>query len=251
MSNHAASSTSDILDELPLPYLEVDSRGVVVRANRATFELHSAEHGELLGQLAHDFLPSNERDQAFAAFVETMHTGQDPKPVLRSIFDKSGEFHTRQIYRSLIRDENGVPQGMRMISVDVTESERQLENERQSRAFLGSILQAVSEAMLVTDALGFIRFVNPASEALLGWKASELMGKTIEHAIPILSFSSAHDKRLDFTMALQGPRKGEATVLDRERHELRVEISTAPIIDKENGFTTGVVSVLRRIDTTA
>jgi hypothetical protein len=37
-------------------------------------------------------------------------------------------------------------------------------------------------------------------------------------------------------------------VLDRARHELRVEISTSPIVDKERSFTIGVTSVLRRVE---
>ena len=49
-------------------------------------------------------------------------------------------------------------------------------------------------------------------------------------------------------MALESRTKGIATLLDRERRELRVEISTSPIIDKESGFTTGVVTLLRRVE---
>ena len=37
-------------------------------------------------------------------------------------------------------------------------------------------------------------------------------------------------------------------MLDRERREVRVDITTSPIVDKENGITTGVVSVVRRVE---
>jgi hypothetical protein len=32
---------------------------------------------------------------------------------------------------------------------------------------------------------------------------------------------------------------------------VRVEITTSPIVDKESGFTTGVVSVMRRLEVEA
>ena len=36
-------------------------------------------------------------------------------------------------------------------------------------------------------------------------------------------------------------------MIDRERRELRVEINTSPVVDNENGFTIGVVSVMQRL----
>jgi len=92
--------------------------------------------------------------------------------------------------------------------------------------------------------------VNPAAEQLFGWKAKELTGKVIEKALPMLRYASEKSTELSFTMKLAGHCKGLATMLDRERREVRVEISTSPIIDKESGFTAGVVSVVRRVERT-
>jgi hypothetical protein len=44
--------------------------------------------------------------------------------------------------------------------------------------------------------------------------------------------------------------RGVAVLLDRERRELRVEIRSSPMADKERGFTTGVVNVLRWVKET-
>jgi hypothetical protein len=51
--------------------------------------------------------------------------------------------------------------------------------------------------------------------------------------------------KLSFNMALQTPSKGVATLLDSERRKLRVEISASPVVDKENGYRIGVVSVMQ------
>jgi hypothetical protein len=53
---------------------------------------------------------------------------------------------------------------------------------------------------------------------------------------------------LNFTMALEGHCRGIATILDRQRRELRLEIRTSPILEKGTGYTTGVVTVLSRLE---
>ena len=37
------------IDQLPLPYVEMDARGLITRANRAALALHHPEQGNLIG----------------------------------------------------------------------------------------------------------------------------------------------------------------------------------------------------------
>jgi PAS domain S-box-containing protein len=155
------------------------------------------------------------------------------------------------MYRSLMRDEEGRPSGMRMLSLDVTEEKRELEEARRARLWLESVIASLADAVLVTDALGFIRSANPAAETLFGWRFAELEGKLIEKALPVLSYVSDDPTKLSFTMSLAGHCRGIATILDRESREVRVEIGTSPILNKESGFTEGVVAVLRTLEQAA
>jgi hypothetical protein len=41
--------------------------------------------------------------------------------------------------------------------------------------------------------------------------------------------------------------KASATILHREGKEIRAEINTSPILDKDNGSVAGVVAILRKI----
>jgi PAS domain S-box-containing protein len=108
-------------------------------------------------------------------------------------------------------------------------------------------MASLSAAVIVTDALGFIRTLNPAAEKLLGWKAEELIGKVVERALPVLSYVFDGKKQPEFTMALNEGSRGIATMLDRESRELLVEIGSSPIVNRVSGNTEGVVSVLRRV----
>jgi hypothetical protein len=78
---------------------------------------------------------------------------------------------------------------------------------------------------------------------MFGWGAQELIGRVIEKRIPMLYFCSTGKWELSFQMALEGPSAGIATVLTREQEALQVNVSASPIIDREKGYTVGVVSV--------
>lgn len=238
----------DLFDELPLPYLEMDTMGIVTRANRATMTLHPLEHGALLGKMAWDLMATDEKEQSCAAYLSLMESGENPPVVLRSLYTRHGEFRTYEMHRNLIRDANGRPIGMRMVCVDVTRARRELEAAQKGRAWLESVMESVADAVIVTDALGFVRAANSAADSMLGWKVQELIGKVIEKVLPVLRFDSVSGTPLNFTMALEGHCKGIATILDRERRELRVEVRTSPILEKGTGYTTGVVTVLCRLE---
>jgi PAS domain S-box-containing protein len=239
---------SDGIESLPLPYLELDARGVVTRANRATLALYPPDQGEMVGRPAWELMAIDEKETSSEAYRSLMESGGDPPVVRRTMYVRSGEFRTFELHRNYIRDAEGKPTGMRLVGIDVTDSLRVLEEAQRMRNWLQSAMESVAEAVILTDSLGFIRSLNPALEELLGWKARDMIGKVVEKAMPVLSFIPIGTNRLCFTMGLQERTRGIATVLNREGQALRVEISTAPIVDKENGFTNGVVSVLRRLE---
>jgi PAS domain S-box-containing protein len=236
-----------IVDELPLPYIEMDSHGVITRANRATLALHPLDRGELIGKIAWDMMASDEKDQSFAAYCSTLETGEEPG-VRRSLCDRSGQFRTYEMHRRLVRDAGGNPTGMRMLCVDVTEAKKDLEEARGASLLLESVLNSIGEAVIVTDAVGFIHSANPAAEALLGWKASELTGMSIEEGLPIVAFLPGRRSECIFTAWLERPMKGIATILNRERREIHVRMEASPIQEKKNGSTIGVVILVREVE---
>jgi len=244
--NVSETLNSVTIDDLPLPYLEIDTMGIITRANQATIALHPLERGNLVGKLVWDLMAGDEKEQARADYVSMMGTGQEPAPVMRSLFTRHGEFRTYEMHRSLIRDAEGRPAGIRVLCVDVTMATRELDEARRKLLWLESMLTSAPDAVIVTDAFGFIRAVNPAAEKMIGWREQELVGKVIEKGIPLLKYSSCDGKHLSFNMALEENSRGFATILDRNRDELEVEIATSPIVDKESGFTNGVLTVIRK-----
>lgn len=236
------------IDHLPLPYVEMDAHGIITRANRATLALHHPEQGELIGKSGWDLLAIDEKNRSTAAFLSLMTTGEEPPAICRSIFDRSGKFRTYEIHRSIIRTTGGKPAGVRMIFMDVTECKNALEEAQRTCQWLESAMHSAADAVILTDALGMIRSANPAAERLSGWSTNELTGMAIDELMPIQARPSGDRSALDLQAMLQLPCNGMATVRTRERQQIEVEISTSPILDKNNGSVSGVAAILRRVE---
>jgi PAS domain S-box-containing protein len=241
-------ATADAIEELPLPYLELDAYGAITRANLATYALHPPEQGSLIGLLAWESMPPDEQQQNCAAYLMLMETGAETPPVLRSIYVASGEFRTFEMHRRLIRDAAGKPIGMRILSVDVTDIRRELEEMRVAQRWLECSLEAAPAAVIITDTMGFIQRFNPAAEALLGCKVEDAMGQTIEQVLPVLDYSSPEGDEMNYSATLERRTRGIITIPGSKGHKLRLHIRTAPVLDKKSGAAIGVVCNLRRVE---
>lgn len=246
---HAARRPTLNIDHLPLPYVEMDARGIITRANRAALALHHPEQGDLIGSSGWDMMAIDEKDLSSASFLSLMASGKEPPVVCRSIFDRSGRFRTYEIHRSLIRKGRKKAAGVRMIGVDVTERKNALEETERTCQWLESATRSLADAMILTDALGVIRSVNPAAERLSGWSANELMGMAIDEILPVQTRPCG--SVLDLQVMLEIPCSGMATVMTREWRQIKVDISTSPILDKNNGSVSGVAAILRRAESSA
>jgi PAS domain S-box-containing protein len=238
------------IDELPLPYVEVDVHGVVIRANRAALALHHPDQGELVGKSGWELMALDEKVFSHDAFSAQMQYGMEPPVIIRNIFDRSGGFRTYQMHRSFIRDAVGNPAGMSMVLVDITDPIKQLDEMQHSLQWYENAIGSLADAVVLTDPLGFVRTVNRAAEKLFRSTAQELAGKIIEEAIPILAYEALEGPMLDRRTAIERHCKGIATLFTREHQEMKVEISTAPIVGETNGSIVGVAALLRKLDRT-
>jgi PAS domain S-box-containing protein len=244
----AVFTTNLDIDALPLPYAEIDARGIIIRANCAALALNHPGQGDLIGKSGWDLMACGEKTFSSAAFLSQMASGEDPPVITRNIFDRSGSFRTYQMHRSFIRDADGNPAGMRMVFVDVTDARKQLDETRLAFRWLENAFASLADAVVLTDPLGFVRSVNNAAQERFAWTAQDLTGRIIEEAIPILAYEPIDGPPLDRRIAIERHCTGIATLLTRDRHEVRVEMSTSPIVDKDSGAVIGVAAVLRKLE---
>jgi PAS domain S-box-containing protein len=234
---------SHILQELPVAYTEVDVRGTLRAANKEACRLMGIIAEEWIGQEVWEFVPHDEADRDRAEFLRTVEADGDPPVIRRSILSK-GEFRTHEMHRRMLRDGEGNPIGMGCATFDVSELDAAHQEAKQAKLWLESVVQAIPQAVIVTDALGFVRFANPSAELLTGCPVQEQVGSQVEKVIPILRVVSANRSVPSFRMALHEPWNGDVEILNRSGEAMTLWLSASPIIDRESGYTNGVVIVM-------
>ncbi|NEQ51553.1 MAG: EAL domain-containing protein [Leptolyngbya sp. SIO3F4] len=111
-------------------------------------------------------------------------------------------------------------------------------------------LKSIADAVLTTDAVGRITYLNPVAEILTGWSNQEVIGKPLGDILVILNETTRAPIENAVARVL---RDGQMTeVLDhcllvsRDGTEYGIDDSAAPICDR-NGHMLGVVMVFRDV----
>lgn len=116
--------------------------------------------------------------------------------------------------------------------VDVTE--RQI--LRSKEKFQAGLLDAVGQAVVVTDPAGTITYWNRAAEAMYGWRADEVLGQNASLLVP------PGESTVQGEVVLSGVRAGEHwsgvfPVQRKDRTVLPVLVSDTPVYDASGNLT--------------
>ena len=151
---------------------------------------------------------------------------------------------------SPIYDESGKVVGAAKIARDVTPAKVALDQTRLEREQLLVTLSSIGDGVIVTDASGFVQFLNPVAEKLTGWAQEQASGKPLEVVFTIIN--ELNRRRVEnpaFTAMAQGspvPLANHTLLLARNGHEVAIDDSAAPIRNAA-GDVSGVVLVFRDV----
>jgi PAS domain S-box-containing protein len=126
---------------------------------------------------------------------------------------------------------------------------RRLSTERMTspahNAFLASAVASTSEAIVGKDMSGTIVTWNPAAEALLGWTAAEIIGKSITEILPP---ERASEQEVIHERTKQGERiRGyETSRKHKDGSLIDVSITVSPVTDG-NGVVIGSCTILQDV----
>jgi PAS domain S-box-containing protein len=122
-------------------------------------------------------------------------------------------------------DQHGQPLRVIGTTIDVTDRRRVEEALRESEARLRAILETAVDAIVTIDEAGVIESVNPATERMFGYGASELRGRNVSALMPE-PYRGEHDRYVQSYL-----RTGNAKIIGigREVLGLRKDGSVFPI----------------------
>ncbi|MBD2102433.1 hybrid sensor histidine kinase/response regulator [Leptolyngbya sp. FACHB-261] len=122
--------------------------------------------------------------------------------------------------------------------------EKQLKEREQ---WLETILNSVSDAVIVTDMAGKIKFVNPVAEVMTGW-GTDALDRDLADIIHIIQEQTRTPVQSPNPGALQGLANlylvADLLLISKAGTELPIDLSAAPLKDHQ-GNTTGTVLVFR------
>jgi PAS domain S-box-containing protein len=129
-----------------------------------------------------------------------------------------------------------------VIMRDITERKQAEDALREVKELNESIVQTVSEGIVMTDELGTVTFVNPALERLLGYAPDELVGQNWSLVVP--------PDQWPITLATRERRRAgqsdryEQDLLGKDGTRLSVLIGGSPRFDATTGSFAGTLSVI-------
>jgi diguanylate cyclase (GGDEF)-like protein/PAS domain S-box-containing protein len=116
---------------------------------------------------------------------------------------------------------------------------------RSSERWLSSVLRGVADAVIATDSQGFIRLLNPAAEALLGWNGGAVQGRAMSEVVRLEETHSGKPALLAPQAACRGPAElpVDATLIARDGTRIPVDASVGTVCD-DQGQPMGAALVL-------
>jgi PAS domain S-box-containing protein len=180
--------------------------GRIIDANPAASAFYGYSHDELLGLKIADInqLSSDEMD---AEMARSIREGREHFVLPHRL--KDGRVRIVEVYSGPYHDRGRLI--LYSIVHDVTE---RVEAERAMRE-AATVFAATSEAIVITDAEGVIKRVNPAFTAVTGYTQDEVLGKT-----PRILKSDRHDARFYAEMwrNLIAHGRWESEIWDRRKN---------------------------------
>lgn len=229
-----------VTDKLPALIAQYDRQQRAVFFNRACADLVLWQEPYRTGIHIRDLF-GEERYARRKPFIEAVLSGRDvdfettfPTP------DGPRRMHT---YYTPDVDDTGAVVGFFVMSIDISEKAR-LENalfDANARAEV--TLSSISEAVITADIESRVSYMNPAAEAISGWRAEEARGLPLDVVVPLLP---VNESSTDDSGAQQAVVAGDLELTRHDGRRIVVERSLSPLHDRADA-PIGSVMVLRDI----
>jgi len=145
---------------------------------------------------------------------------------------------------------NPVPEGIMVLSIDITDRKRVELDLRHSKESLGTMLECISHAVIATDTHGYVRRMNEAAEELVARTLFEAEGMRLRDLIRLKNGKSGEDLGFRTDTMVSGDFRigiSDNTVLVRHDGE-RIPVSgTGAAIRDDDDTLIGSVLVLRNV----
>lgn len=237
-----------LLDASPDAVLVVDSAGTVVALNRRTEALFATTADQLRGQPVETLLPPRLRE---AHRVARSRYGS--APTVRAMSTRRGlmglradgtEFPVEISLTPVV----GSDVGLVMAVVHDVGARPAIEQTIEPSERTVGALDAIADAILMTDSRGGVDFLNRSAERLTGWSREAARGRPMPEILPLTS-ESGEPLPSPVTECLRSGAPGSCEAVlqaDPGRESRALDVSTTPLHDP-SGTVSGTAVLARDV----
>ena len=121
---------------------------------------------------------------------------------------------------------------------------------RQSEQWFETTLNSIGDAVIATDKKGFVTFLNPTAEELIGWNIEEAVSKQLHEIFNVVDENDNAIVQNPVEQVINGEpmidTEGSAILIAKNGFKKHITESAAPIFDRDKNII-GVVLVFRDI----
>lgn len=227
-----------VTDKLPALIAQYDRNQRAVFFNRACAEWVIWQQPYTPGIHIRDLF-GEERYAKRKPYLEAVLAGRDVD--FETTFSTPNGPRRMHSYYTPDLDESGAVVGFFVMSLDISEKARLESALHEANERADVTLSSISEAVITTDIESRVNYMNPAAEAISGWKLEDARDLPLDVVIPL--------QRADETPSADGNTSvaiGDLQLTRQDGHRIIVERSLSPLHDRDD-MPIGSVMVLRDI----
>lgn len=116
-----------------------------------------------------------------------------------------------------------------------------------TRDFLTRIIEGAAEAIITRDEQGRVTSWNAAAEAIYGWTAAEMLGKSVDRLVPDDPAARAEQEEIQRRLSAgESIRHREVRRVHKEGKLVTVSITMAPMLDASRRYA-GSIGIVRDV----
>ena len=183
----------NIIENIEEGYFEVDLAGNLTFVNDSMCKIAALSRDEMVGMNNREYTTSKTASKMFQFFNEVYRTGRAARLTDYEIIRKDGNIRVLELSTSLMRDHSGQEIGFRGIVRDISErklTEEALEESKEkyrklyeetkrAEEIYRSFIHSSTDAIIIYDMEGKVRYVNSAFTRMFGWTLEEVAGRLI------------------------------------------------------------------------
>lgn len=226
--------------------IHIDTQGTIAYANQVFADMIACPLSEINGmpveEAAERFLPENNRQVVLERFRDRLAGDRPASEVYEVEFRRESGKRVPTIFAvNRISDDQGNPDGITCLILDISERKELELALRSERDRLEAILTNIGDAVMVTRPDSVIEYVNPAWERLNGYRREEAIGR---EARMLRAPETSPETLGEMSKALEAGKSWSGDLINKRKDGTTYDaaVTITPIMD-EKGRVVNLVGV--------